>query len=128
MFKSLFRVKPKEAIPTPKVEKTAEVLNFSEVIDVIFLVLPYLKFIKRVRAEYQAKTEAEVFRFVIQTLLESMEKKDIYKAFSIALRKPEKDIENLTMAELVILVPKLIRENGLFEIYLLMKKLGALDG
>lgn len=128
MLKHLFRVKTKEKIPTPKVEKqSAELLNFSEVIDIVFLVLPYIKFIKRARAEYRSKSEADLFRFMIHTLLDGMDKKDIYKAFSIALRKSEDEIQKMEMKELVLLAPKLIRDNGLLEVYLLMKKLGALD-
>lgn len=105
-----------------------EKLNFSELIDIIFLIIPYLKLIKRIRAEYLAESSGEIFRFVIQTLADEIDREDLYKVFSIALRLPEEEIKTAEISELVLIIPQIIRRNGLLDLYLLMKRLGALDG
>lgn len=107
---------------------TVEKLNFSELIDLIFLILPYIKLIKRIRAEYQSDNQAEVFRFTIQTLLEGMDKGDLYKIISIAGRIPEEKAKEMSLSEFILLTPKIIRANNLIDLYLLMKRLGAIDG
>lgn len=80
------------------------------------------------RTEYTSDTQAEIFRFTIQTLMEAIGKDDIYKIFSIALHLPEEEIKKVDIQELTYVVPQIIRKNNLIDLYLLMKRLGALDG
>ena len=135
MWKSL-KTKPQPAIEKPDKDEykingkkvIVEKLNFSDLIDVVFLVLPYIKIIKRVRAEYQSQTDSELFRFMIQTLIEEMDKTALYKAFAIATKLPEDEIKQMSVIDMVTITPGLIRKNGLLDLYLLMKRLGALDG
>lgn len=105
-----------------------EPLNFSQLIDVIFLAAPLIKNIKKIKAEYQSDNPIEIFRFVVEQLVSEMDRNDIYKIFSLFLHVSEEDIKSASVAEMALVITKIIRRNNLFDLYLLFKRLGMFDG
>lgn len=124
-MKSLWKRKPK--VISPPVVETKYILTLDEFFELLFLALPYIKLVKRLKAEYNASKDEHLFRFIISGLLAEMERPTLLKIFAIITHKPVEEVEKMTVSQMVALVPKMIMDNNLLELYHYGKQLGVID-
>lgn len=102
-------------------------ITFSQFVDVIFLASPYIKLIKRIKTEYNSNSDGNLFRFVVSSLLNEMDRNDINKIFAILLQKTEQEMAELELIKFVGYIPTIINVNNLLELYSIAKYFGIIE-
>lgn len=118
----MFRVLKKWLL-LPKRKKTKK-LTVKDTVDLFFILSPYINIIREIKSKYN---ESNDLGFIIKTLINGMNKDDLLEAFSIIL-EDNKNVEDMLLEDFIYLVPGVIKENKLVNLYYLFKSLGLFDG
>lgn len=104
---------------------TISPISFEKMLEVVFLILPYLKMVKIVKEEYKTDDDAFVFFDVIENLLLHLDKENIVKALSILLNQDIEFTKTITHVQALQIMPLIIDQNDLIETFYLLRELGA---
>ncbi len=99
-------------------------LTLDEFLEVLFLFLPYLSLIRRVKKEYKEQQDGNLLFFMIQTLISEMDRKDLNKIFTILLKQ---DASKMALSDFIKKIPDIISQNNLVELYLISKQLKIIE-
>lgn len=102
-------------------------MDLTESVEFIFLIIPYIKLIKRAKADYKGDMDTGTFSFVVSTLVQELDKETLYKACSIIYHCDVEELKKVETVKVIRLLPKLIKINNLIETMMIMKSLGAFD-
>jgi hypothetical protein len=101
--------------------------TYDEVLEVVFLLLPYLKMVRVVKEEHKSNLDPVIFFDIVENLILQLRRQDINKILQIFLKQDEEFVSKITADDLVKLAPIIIRVNNLIEIMFLMRNLGAFE-
>ena len=104
---------------------TIKPVPYSGMLEVVFLILPYLKMVRVIKDEHKSFMEPDIFFDVIENLILQLKPKDLSRVLQIFLDQDEEFVSVLTNKDLVMLAPIIIRENNIVETMLLLRSLGA---
>jgi len=102
-------------------------ISYEELLEVVFLILPYLKLVKVIRNEKQSAVTADIFFDVINNLILQLNRKDLNRALQLLTRQDETFVNSLTAEDLLKMLPLIIRENKLIDVFFVMRSLGAFE-
>lgn len=101
--------------------------TFDEMVDVIFTISPYLKAFIAAKVELKAGSAADVYFDVVMNILDHLGRKDFIKTVAILLHQDIEFVETLQFADVVKVIPAIVRENKLSEVFQILRLLGAFD-
>ena len=101
-------------------------LTFEEAVEIFFDLVPYIRNFRKIKELYKSDQNAD-YHFMIQILLEELDKDLLYKIFSMSLGMTKESIGDLPMKYLVFLVYPILKLNKLLDLYVIFKKLGVFD-
>lgn len=102
-------------------------VSYDEILEVVFLLLPYIKMVRVIKDEHKSSLDPVIFFDIVENLIMQLNKKSLSRILVIFLKRDEVFVANLTNKDLVRLAPIIIRENGLIETMFLMRNLGAFE-
>lgn len=102
-------------------------LKLSEVVEVFFLLSPYIKTIQKIKDDYKSESSIETFQFVTETLLSELDRKVVVEILSIILHKPYVFVSDISISEIATYIFDIIMVNKLLEYYALFDKLGVFE-
>lgn len=101
--------------------------TYDEVLEVVFLLLPYLKLVRVIKTEHKSNLEPEIFFDIVENLILQLKRKDLNRILQVLLKQDEQFVSQLTGEDLVRIAPILMKENHLIEIMLILRNLGAFE-
>lgn len=103
-------------------------MSYEDTLEVVFLLLPYLKLVTVVREKKKnGDYPIDVFFDVVENLIMQLRRQDLNKALRLILKKDEAFVSNITGPELVRCLPIIIKANNFIDLFFLMRSLGAFD-
>lgn len=96
-------------------------------LDVIFLILPYLKLVRVIKQEKQSIMEPGLFFDVIDNLIKQLNRQDLNKALMILTKQDEEFVKTLSHEDFIKILPVLIKENHFVETMFILRNLGMFD-
>jgi len=102
-------------------------ISYNEMLDVIFLILPYLKLIRVIKQEHESIMDPGLFFDVIESMVNQLNRRDLTKILVILIKQDEQFCSTLTHKELIMMLPTLIMENDFIDTMQLLKGLGVFE-
>ena len=109
------------------IPKTIKKLNLQEVLDLFILLIPYLGFVKEIKKQYQKQDGGTSLYIVISTLLDTLNKDDLYKITGMLFDCDIEAAAKISIKDVIAVIPKTISENNLLEVYVILKNFGLLE-
>lgn len=134
MFNPLKFLKKKteivEKVPTFKINNRAiEItpVSYDEILEVVFLLLPYIKLVRVVKAEHKSNLDPVIFFDIVENLILQLNRKDFNRILVLTTHQDEEFINTLTHKDLIMIAPTIITVNHLIETMFLLRNLGAFE-
>lgn len=102
-------------------------LTFEEVLEVVFLVLPYMKGFLAARRQIADETPVDLYFDIISNIFEQVSRDNLNKILTIILHENEQFCREVTYAEFMKILPAVIRENKFSETFQILLALGVFD-
>jgi hypothetical protein len=103
-------------------------LTFDEMLEVVFLLLPYLKIIKLAKQEIdEDATPSDIYYDVLHNGIVQMSRTDASRAVMILLHQDLKFVEEMAFKDFQRILPTVVRENDLIETFLHLNSLGLIE-
>lgn len=129
----LQRLFPKKPKPKPTSftvnEKTITIvpLTFDEVLEVVFLVLPYMKGFLQARRKLADETPVDIYFDIISNIFEQANRTHLTKILTIVYHESEEFCKKVTYAEFSKTLPAILRVNKFSETFQILLALGVFD-
>lgn len=101
-------------------------LTLEETIKIVFLLLPYFKELGQLKTIYEDDSDVNTFYFLTKNILDSMDLEDANKFFSLLFGIDIEVVKIIPFSEFMKYLPRIIRENKLLELYMLLNNIGML--
>lgn len=103
-------------------------VTYDEMLEVIFLILPYLKLVRVIKEEHQSiTTDPTLFFDIVQNLILQLNRRDLNRILQILLRKDGGFVNQISHVDFIRALPVLIRENKLIDTVFILRNLGAFE-
>ena len=101
--------------------KNIRKLSFDNLLDICFLILPYIKAVKKIKEEYKGNSPIDLFKDIVENILSQLNKDNIQKILDIVYINSK----NKTPKDIISDIPYIIHRNNLIEIFILLQELGV---
>ncbi len=101
--------------------------TYDEVLEVVFLLLPYLKMVRVIKEQHKSNLDPVIFFDIVENLILQLSRKDANKILQILLKQDEEFVSIMTVKDVVTLAPILIKVNNLIETMFILRNLGAFE-
>jgi len=119
--------KPDNTFIINKRQITILPVTYDETLEVVFLLLPYIKMVRVIKEEHKSNLDPIIFFDIVENLILQLRRQDINKILQILLKQDEGFVSELTTEDFVRLAPIFIRINHLIEVMFILRNLGAFE-
>lgn len=107
-----------------KLNKEKE-LSFDDLLKLLVILAPYSLLYKDIKKQYELQGSSAGFFIVSKTLLENMDKDDLYSIIILLFNTKKPD--EMKVPDIIRRLPDIIRKNNLIEAYIILRNLGITE-
>ena len=100
-------------------------LSFDDLLKLLVILAPYSRLYKDIKKQYEQQGSSSGFFIVSRTLLENMDKDDLYSIIVLLFNTKNPDMIKVT--DIIRRLPDIIRKNNLIEAYIILRNLGMTE-
>ena len=127
LIRKIFPQKKPTKFTINKKTITITPLKFDEVMEVVFIVIPYMKGFIKARKMVADESPVDVYFDVISNIFSQINKDSLTKVFSIILHEPEGFCKELEYKDFIKILPTVLRENKISETFQILLVLGVFE-
>jgi hypothetical protein len=103
-------------------------LTFEEMLEVVFLILPYIKtFILAKQQVSEDSTPSDIYFDILHNSVSQLGKQDANRVMCLLLHQDKEFVETLSFKDFQRMVSAIIRENELYETFIHLHNLGFIS-